>query len=220
MEINRENALNNHIQALISRGWCLRDVEELKGLIQIHIVTLGNQLSINQIESDILLNMDLKSIGAKSIPIDLHKLSYFHGPKVLQIVSTRDISLSSIEASSRTASNRRLLRICLTDGHSEIVALEYSPISSIKDDVVPGTKVRLEDKIAIHSGIVCLNPKVITVLGGVVQTLYDEWQMNRKYSGFSRSSLKTQRGDGDSAGPPPFEKLQINQKSTLQHISS
>lgn len=66
----------------------------------------------------------------------------------------------------------------------------------------------MESKAQVHSGIVCLNPKVITVLGGVVPTLYEEWQMNKKYSGFDRSFIKTSK-EGDMGGPPPFEKLQI-----------
>lgn len=64
------------------------------------------------------------------------------------------------------------------------------------------------NKAPVHSGIVCLNPKVITVLGGVVPTLYEEWQMNKKYSGFDRSLINASK-EGDRSGPPPFEKLEI-----------
>lgn len=71
-----------------------------------------------------------------------------------------------------------------------------------------GWQVRLEDKAPIHSGIVCLNPKVLTMLGGVVRSLHEEWQMNKKYSGFSRSSLRLSQ-ESDGSGPPPFEKLQV-----------
>lgn len=76
----------------------------------------------------------------------------------------------------------------------------------------------MENKVVIRSGILCLNPKVVTVLGGVVQSLYEEWQMNKKYSGFSRSSLKASQ-KGDSSGPPPFEKLQIGAPSNRQPLS-
>lgn len=43
--------------------------------------------------------------------------------------------------SSGNSSKRRLLRLKLTDGQSEITAVEYSHIPSIPDDIVPGTKV-------------------------------------------------------------------------------
>lgn len=64
----------------------------------------------------------------------------------------------------------------------------------------------------MHAGIVCLNPHVLTVLGGVVQSLHEEWQMNKKYSTLSRESLQLQHSD--NGGPPPFEKLEIHALST------
>lgn len=64
----------------------------------------------------------------------------------------------------------------------------------------------------MRNGILCLNPKVITVLGGVVQSLYEEWQMNQKYSGFSRTSVQLSN-DGDTGGPPQFEKLHVGAPS-------
>lgn len=70
----------------------------------------------------------------------------------------------------------------------------------------------MENKVAVHSGIVCLTPKVLTVLGGVVQPLYDEWEMNKKYSGFSRSSLRKLE-NRDTGGPPQFVKLQVGSYS-------
>lgn len=52
----------------------------------------------------------------------------------------RDISKSSIEEFSKS-SGGRLLRLGLTDGLTEITAIEYSQIPSISDEAVPGTKV-------------------------------------------------------------------------------
>lgn len=59
---------------------------------------------------------------------------------VVKISSVRDISKSSIEDVWKN-SNRRLLKLTLTDGHSEISAIEFTHIPSIPSDVVPGTKV-------------------------------------------------------------------------------
>ncbi|KAG5066529.1 hypothetical protein JHK86_010260 [Glycine max] len=100
-----------------------------------------------------------------------------------------------------------------TDGHYEITTVEYSHIPSIPNNVVLGTKIHLENKVAVHSGIVCLNPKVLTVLGGVVQSLYEEWEMNQKYSGFSRSSLRKLE-NRDTGGPPQFVKLQVEDEGS------
>jgi len=70
----------------------------------------------------------------------------------------------------------------------------------------------LDNKVAVRSGILCLNPKVMTVMGGIVPSLYEEWQMSQKYSGFSRSSVRLSQNE-NGVGPPPFEKLQIEVRS-------
>jgi len=54
----------------------------------------------------------------------------------------------------------------------------------------------------------CLSAKNVSVIGGTVQSLYEEWQMNQRYSGLSRPSLRLSQSD-DGVGPPPFEKLDI-----------
>lgn len=58
-----------------------------------------------------------------------------------QILSIRDISRSQVDDAVGNSGNRRLLRLKLTDGHSEITAIEYPHVPSISDDVSPGTKV-------------------------------------------------------------------------------
>ncbi|KAK4760347.1 hypothetical protein SAY87_005240 [Trapa incisa] len=204
------------VEALVRRGWSFPDREHINATIAVKSILFddtGDARSIaDAVESD-LLNMDLRSIGAKSLPEPavLRKSTHLLGPKVLQISSVKDISKSSIDDILKN-SNRRLLRLTLTDGHNEITAIEFTHIPSIPSDVVPGTKVRLEKRAAVHAGIVCLNPQVLTVLGGVVQSLHEEWQMTKKYSALSRESLQLQHSG--TGGPPPFEKLEVNAQST------
>ncbi|ONK66545.1 uncharacterized protein A4U43_C06F9300 [Asparagus officinalis] len=188
-------------ETLIKKGWSFRDPEEIKPLIQ-------TQNSLESTESE-LLAMDLRSIGAKSLPdpTSLRKSSHLSGPKVLQLVSLRDIYKSSIDASFKN-SQRRLLRFVLTDGQSDVTAIEYAPIPSISEEIPPGTKICLENKVSVRNGILCLSPKVVTIVGGIVPSLYEEWQMSQKYSGFSRSSLRLSQNE-NGVGPPAFEKLQV-----------
>lgn len=204
------------IETLRSRGWCFGNIQQVTAMIAINFALIDDRdprKVADSIESE-LLNTDLKSIGGKSLPDPTRKISHIQGPLVLQIASVRDISKSSIEDFSGNSGSDRLLKLVLTDGHIEITAIEYSHIPSIPYDIVPGTKVRLENKVPAHSGIVCLNPNAVTVLGGVVASLHEEWQMNRKYSVFSRSSLRpSQESGGGGGGPPPFEKLQIGAPS-------
>jgi len=59
-----------------------------------------------------------------------------------QLVSLRDIYRSSIDSSFKNSEHhRRLLRFILTDGYSEVKAIEYAPIPSITEEIPPGTKV-------------------------------------------------------------------------------
>ncbi|KAI7732646.1 LOW QUALITY PROTEIN: hypothetical protein M8C21_023201, partial [Ambrosia artemisiifolia] len=211
------------IETLTNSGWCFKDIHQIKTLIETKFSTVSP--TIRSIESE-LCNIDLRSIGAKSLPdpSTLRKSTHLQGPKVLQakvvnVCSVRDISKSSIAESSGGSNSKRLLRLKLTDGHSDVTAIEFTHIPSLPDNVVPGTKIRLENKVVMHSGILCLNAKVVTVLGGIVPSLYEEWEMNQKYAGFTRSTLKPSQSD-DTSGPPPFQKFQtgppsrrINQQS-------
>lgn len=171
------------LETLRRRGWCLEDTDQLKAIIVIQSALADDRSKVVDFVESELLNSDLRSIGAKSLPhpsLLRNPSSHLLGPKVLQaksssfnfanfsfvfsfclccceyciygsklngiicscwllqISSVRDISKSSVGGSS---GGRRLLRLCLTDGHSEITAVEYSHIPVIPDDVVPGTKV-------------------------------------------------------------------------------
>uniref|UniRef100_A0A2K1WXC5 RecQ mediated genome instability protein 1 OB-fold domain-containing protein n=1 Tax=Populus trichocarpa TaxID=3694 RepID=A0A2K1WXC5_POPTR len=182
LEESSSKAAEAVLEILRTRGWSLGGIDQLNALIIIHSALSddGDPCTVaNAVESE-LLNMDLRSIGLKSLPDPnlLNKTSYLQGPKILQISAVRDISVSSIEGFPNS-SKRRLLKLGLTDGHNEITAIEYSHIPSIPNDIAPGSKVRLDNKAPLHNCIVCLNPKVITVIGGIVQSLHEEWQMNK-----------------------------------------
>lgn len=204
------SAENRLLQSLAGRGWRFRDPtdEAIQALL-----LASPTPSPEAVESE-LVSMDLRMFGGKCLPDRTaaggtsKRLSYLHGPVVLQIVSLRDIYHSSIDASFKNPQQRRLLRFGLTDGICEAVAIEFSPIPFITEEIAPGTKIRLENKVPINNGILCLSAKNVTVIGGTVQSLYEEWQMNQKYSGLSRPSLRLSPSD-DGVGPPPFEKLDI-----------
>lgn len=197
--------------SLQSRGWYLKDVNIVEGLLQeVSTEKLAPAGLEKMIESN-LLEMDLKEVGGKCLPdaAALHRISRLQGPKVLQIVSIRNIRQSSDRAMVPSQQkDGRLLRICLTDGHSNITAIEYCPIPLISEDMAPGTKVCFEGIASVKSGILLLESRSLNVLGGYVQSLYEEWEIERKYSVFSRSSLNSSQVQG-SSGPPPFERLNI-----------
>lgn len=66
----------------------------------------------------------------------------------MQVVHARDIYQSSIDAAFKNPQcHHRLLRLNLTDGHTEVLAIEYTPIPSISEVIVPGTKVPCHDSL-------------------------------------------------------------------------
>ncbi|KAJ3694170.1 hypothetical protein LUZ60_009650 [Juncus effusus] len=198
-----------------SHGWRFRDPDSIRSLISSLSPPPSSSQSVRSIESE-LINMDLRDFGAKSLPdpSSLKKSPHIQGPLILQVVSVRDIHQSAIDATFKSSS-KRLLKFTLTDGFTEAIAIEYSPISSINQDIIPGNKVLLENKIPIHDGILCLSSKNFTFIGGIVESLYEEWKMNQKYSGLSRPNTKLSQND-DFAGPPPFEKLQAGSKNQIK----
>ncbi|CAH8286144.1 unnamed protein product [Eruca vesicaria subsp. sativa] len=206
------------INTLTNRGWCFKEADYLNPLVTQISSSIGatNQTPaiVDSVEAE-LLNMDIRLIGGKSLPdaTELRRCSHLQGPKVLQISSVRDVTKSSAEEFLGSSTGKRVLKLVLTDGKIEISALEYSHIPSLNNDVVPGTKVRLENKAVVRDGLVCLTPKEVTVLGGRVESLFEEWQMKRKYASLSRSTGRQSQEGKDRDGPPPFEELQIRKGS-------
>ncbi|CAI5527154.1 unnamed protein product [Closterium sp. Naga37s-1] len=136
---------------------------------------------------------------------------------------------------------RRLLRIRVTDGKRNASAVEMHPCPHVPMALAPGTKLLLTTPTIRHGfillhpqivqllltapiirhGFILLDPQTVQVLGGRVSPLYDEWDMQRRYSllpalaptassAHSRSSRTPSLSalasslPGASAGPPPF----------------
>lgn len=80
------------LETLTTRGWCFRDVNEVNSLIAGQ--SSSSSYTVDSIESE-LVNMDLRSIGGKSLPdfSTLRKASHFQGPKILQVIIPFQFSL-------------------------------------------------------------------------------------------------------------------------------
>lgn len=74
----------NLLQTLNTRGWCFRDVNFVNSLVA---AQSPSSYTVDSIESE-LFNMDLRSIGGKSLPEFslLRRSSHIQGPKVLQVI--------------------------------------------------------------------------------------------------------------------------------------
>jgi tudor domain-containing protein 3 len=88
--------------------------------------------------------------------------------KLMQVVSVRDIYSSSVDASFKNPQQRRLLRFGLTDGVSEAVAIEFSPIPFITEEIAPGTKVSAPysvSRFSLCSGNFCWSCFILVAIG-------------------------------------------------------
>jgi len=90
LEESSSKAAEAVLEILRTRGWSLGGMDQLNALIIIHSALSddGDPCTVaNAVESE-LLNMDLRSIGLKSLPDPnlLNKTSYLQGPKILQVI--------------------------------------------------------------------------------------------------------------------------------------
>ncbi|XP_029599968.1 tudor domain-containing protein 3 isoform X3 [Salmo trutta] len=191
--------------ALTKEGWYLTDegIEELK--------RTSEKPTANYIIR-IALNSDLRPIGRKFLPADInsgrvekdrclsscptHSHHQLEGPCVLQVQKVRNASAPKDNEESQGAP--RMLRLQMTDGHTNAVGLEFKHLSQISLDTPPGTKVKILGTVQVKNGILLLDDSKISVLGGEVDHMMEKWELQRSLAKHSRSNI------GREGGAPPF----------------
>ncbi|XP_028972599.2 tudor domain-containing protein 3 isoform X2 [Esox lucius] len=177
--------------ALTKEGWNLTDegIEELKGT--------SEKFSANDIIR-IALNTDLRPIGRKFLPADINsgRVEKVEGPCVLQVQKVRNVSAPKDNEESQGAP--RMLRLQMTDGHTNAVGLEFKPLPRISLNTPPGTKVKLIGTVQVKNGILLLDDSKIAVLGGEVDHMVEKWELQRSLAKHNRSNI------GREGGAPPF----------------
>ncbi|XP_029458852.1 tudor domain-containing protein 3 isoform X2 [Rhinatrema bivittatum] len=146
----------------------------------------------------VVLNTDLRTIGKKFLPNDINggKVEKLEGPCVLQIQKIRNVSAPKDNEESQAAP--RMLRLQMTDGHTNCTAIEFNFLSQISLNTPPGTKIKLIKTIEVKNGFLLLDDTNTVVLGGEVEHLIEKWALQRSLSKHSRSNI------GTEGGPPPF----------------
>ncbi|XP_045569476.1 tudor domain-containing protein 3 [Salmo salar] len=177
--------------ALTKEGWYLTDegIEELK--------RTSEKPTANYIIR-IALNSDLRPIGRKFLPADINsgRVEKLEGPCVLQVQKVRNASAPKDNEESQGAP--RMLRLQMTDGHTNAVGLEFNYLSQISLDTPPGTKVKVLGTVQVKNGILLLDDSKISVLGGEVDHMMEKWELQRSLAKHSRSNI------GREGGAPPF----------------
>ncbi|CAH2223929.1 tudor domain-containing 3 [Pelobates cultripes] len=146
----------------------------------------------------VALNTDLRTIGKNFLPSDINggKVEKVNGPCVLQIQKIRNISAPKDHEESQAAP--RMLRLQMTDGHTNCTAVEFRYLSKLSLNTPPGTKIKLLGTVEVKNGCLLLDDTNTVVLGGEVEHLIEKWELQRSLSKHSRSNI------GTEGGPPPF----------------
>lgn len=96
---------------------------------------------------------------------------------VLQILKLKNVSASKAKPNSQTAP--RMLKLSLTDGHTNCQAVEIKQIPALSlENTVPGTKIFI-DGAQIFSGCLLLDVKCCKILGGHVPALVERWELSK-----------------------------------------
>lgn len=64
----------------------------------------------------------------------------------------------------------RMLLMFLTDGSIQCKAIEYQPIHILTAETPVGTKLLISGPVDVHTGVIFLTAKNVTVLGGSIPT--------------------------------------------------
>ncbi|XP_034244450.1 recQ-mediated genome instability protein 1-like [Thrips palmi] len=94
----------------------------------------------------------------------------------MQRVRKEDVGNSQIDENkeyqqSWEPKSNRCLQFTLCDGVQTIKAIEYKFISLLKTDMIPGLKILLHGPIECRRGVLLLEEKHVTILGGEVDAL-------------------------------------------------
>ncbi|KAK3770842.1 hypothetical protein RRG08_036442 [Elysia crispata] len=115
----------------------------------------------------------------------------------------------------------RMLLLTLTDGHSEIKAMEYQPIRSLHSHLPSGTKCILSGTVLCRRGMVLLTEEHIHLLGGEVDTLTE---INTPLNVLQQTMQKSREDDGKHAKQEftgkfitrcPNKKLDFQKKTSM-----
>ena len=118
---------------------------------------------------------------------------------MVQLVKLRNLGAPKVNEESKVAP--RLLKLTVTDGQTQYIALEHEHISCLSLNTPPGTKILLKNgPIRILQGVMMLGEKNVQVLGGHVTALVEKWELSRTMAKYAKGG----RLQFSASGPPPW----------------
>lgn len=173
--------MSTAVQRLIDQGWPVTEehLAEIFGS-EIRNVDYGKLYQL-------LLNADFRNYSVDSLFKHVDKAhGLIKGKIVLQISKVRDVSQPKQRA---TIFKDGLLKITLTDGHSNLSAVQLHSKRNLNSKLLPGTKIYLKEDVKLECGLAVIDQNNVQVLGGTVLSLVDKWNLERGYG--DNSSRKT-----------------------------
>ena len=135
-----------------------------------------------------LLNRDLRALATAGVIID--RLAAFPGssaaatvvsslepPVTFQVITASDVSvpLSQRVRERAVNSSRRLLKLLLSDGFRDVLAIEVSPTPAL-NNLRGGAKLLFgSSPLEMSNGLLLIRPGSVTNLGGEVKELHAAW---------------------------------------------
>ncbi|EKF27146.1 hypothetical protein MOQ_009138 [Trypanosoma cruzi marinkellei] len=159
---------------------------------------------------------DITDVGTLPHGIASQVNSTLTSPVVLQVNSSRDATQPLrpcadsgeeemiFAAAFQKTTNTRLLRLVLSDGHSEIPAIELNTLRVFRGIPVPGEKLLVKEGTQIKNGAIIMTEDCVVPLGGEVQQLKREFLSKR-----NRTDVPYQTSLGLEAAPR-FQPLLVH----------
>ncbi|XP_077284076.1 recQ-mediated genome instability protein 1-like [Arctopsyche grandis] len=103
--------------------------------------------------------------------IDIGAPSYQQLQKLSKVDTTNVVAT---DTNNSEPSSQRMFKLILTDGVQEISGIEYKPLRNFNTNLLPGTKIQIKGPVDCRRGVLMLEEKHVTILGGEVDDLLDQ----------------------------------------------
>ncbi|VDN07381.1 unnamed protein product [Thelazia callipaeda] len=159
---------------LASEGWSV-NCKQLSDFMGKDVTSIDDVEKLKQL----LLDIDIREYSSPVLANQINKeLGEFKGPLVLQVVKLRNVSYPKYSDATHTDG---LIKIQLSDGFSNIQALQIEPIPKLNSKTPFGAKVRLTGKIPIENGMLLIDETNCHLLGGVVEKVVEKWNLEKNW---------------------------------------
>ncbi|CAD5124189.1 DgyrCDS12488 [Dimorphilus gyrociliatus] len=164
------------------------------------VAILNDSLSQNDINTNVMeqwLSCDLNEIGSCCFPGNLENIkqsskSFLKGtfpvqansmidcskPFYNQTLKLKNMNFENAKVGAfeneKEQSNKRMLKLLLTDGQQSIMAMEYNSIPAFDQSLSPGFKMLLKGDILCRNGVLFLTAENVTVLGGESEVVMEK----------------------------------------------